>query len=90
MLSPRMHECFASQMLSHRGLERFGRLMYEAHTSLRLDFEESCAELDTMVDWPQSCRESMELGWQVEGSEETQSTVLSAEWRVSFEPHSRT
>ena len=35
----------------HEGnLSEFGKLMYQSHLSLKLDFEVSCAELDAIVD----------------------------------------
>lgn len=40
----------AGEALTRRDLQRFGELMGESHTSLRDDFEVSCAELDIMVD----------------------------------------
>src|SRR5262249_10923949 len=39
-----------------RELERFGRLMYESHRSLRDDFEVSCAELDLLVELAAGCQ----------------------------------
>jgi galactokinase len=40
----------AGEALTRRDLQRFGELMRESHTSLRDDFQVSCAELDTMVE----------------------------------------
>jgi len=40
----------AGEALTRRDLQRFGELMTESHTSLREDFEVSCAELDIMVE----------------------------------------
>ena len=36
-------------------VETFGKLMNEAHASIRDDFEASCLELDTLVDLSQNC-----------------------------------
>ena len=40
----------ASGALNAGDLDRFGRLMYESHASLRDDYEVSCPELDVMVE----------------------------------------
>jgi galactokinase len=45
----------AAAALEQRDAERFGRLMYESHRSLRDDFEVSCAELDLLVDLASRC-----------------------------------
>jgi galactokinase len=47
----------AGEALTQCNLQRFGELMRESHTSLRDDFQVSCAELDIMV----------ELAMQVDG-----------------------
>jgi galactokinase len=39
----------ACRALDRGDLQRFGRLMYESHQSLRNDYEVSCPELDTLV-----------------------------------------
>jgi len=38
------------EMLRNRDLEGFGKLMFESHDSSRHNFENSCPELDTLVD----------------------------------------
>lgn len=40
----------AAQALEAHNLEDFGTLMYESHSSLRDDYEVSCAELDLLVE----------------------------------------
>jgi galactokinase len=40
----------AAEALEREDLVRFGRLMYESHLSLQLDYEVSCAELDLLVE----------------------------------------
>jgi galactokinase len=40
----------AAEALEKGDLVRFGRLMYESHLSLQLDYEVSCAELDSLVE----------------------------------------
>jgi galactokinase len=40
----------AADALETGDLTRFGRLMYESHLSLQLDYEVSCAELDLLVE----------------------------------------
>lgn len=40
----------AAKALRSRDADRFGRLMYESHASLRDDYEVSCKELDLLVD----------------------------------------
>ena len=40
----------AAGLLRDRDLEGFGRLMFESHDSSRFNFENSCPELDTIVD----------------------------------------
>ena len=40
----------AAGLLRDRDLEGFGRLMFESHESSRYNFENSCPELDTIVD----------------------------------------
>jgi galactokinase len=45
----------AADALERRDPERFGRLMYESHRSLRDDFEVSCVELDLLVDLASRC-----------------------------------
>ncbi len=40
----------AIDLLRNRDLEGFGGLMFESHTSSRYNFENSCPELDTIVD----------------------------------------
>lgn len=39
----------AAQALQAANLEQFGCLMYESHESSRVNFENSCAELDAVV-----------------------------------------
>jgi len=43
----------ASEALERHDLDRFGRLMFESHVSLRDDYEVSCKELDVMVELAQ-------------------------------------
>ncbi|HUB67679.1 MAG TPA: galactokinase [Candidatus Methylacidiphilales bacterium] len=38
------------ELLSHGDIARFGRLMFESHESSRHNFENSCAELDQLVE----------------------------------------
>ena len=45
----------AAIALKDSDVEKFGRLMSASHTSLRDDFEVSCAELDLMVELAGSC-----------------------------------
>ncbi len=45
----------AAAALEDRDVDRFGRLMYDSHRSLRDDFEVSCAELDLLVDLASRC-----------------------------------
>ena len=40
----------AEKALAANDLNTFGRLMFESHESSRVDFENSCPELDTLVD----------------------------------------
>ncbi len=48
----------AADALERRDLDCVGRLMIESHTSLRDDFEVSCAELDILVDLALASRDS--------------------------------
>ncbi len=41
----------ARDCLRNGDLESFGRLMFASHQSSRTQFENSCAELDTLVEW---------------------------------------
>ena len=42
------------ERLAHHDLEAFGRLMFESHESSRTQFENSCRELDVLVDAAQA------------------------------------
>ena len=45
----------AAETLRSGDLGQFGRLMYESHRSLRLDYEVSCKELDLLVEIAATC-----------------------------------
>lgn len=55
VISENQRVLHAAEALRASDLGRFGRLMYESHRSLRLDYEVSSKELDLLVEIASSC-----------------------------------